>query len=326
MIPTWLRSIAVALLGVVASCGRNPALEITFAHSAPPQSLIALSAEEFARRANERLAGSAHVTVFGSAALGGDEVILQKLKLGTVDIGLNATVMSSVVDAFALFEMPYLIVDRDHMRRIERELFWPVIAPQAEQKGYKVLGVWENGFRHITNNSRPIVTPADLRGIKLRTPSSPWRVRLFETFGANPTPLPFAEVFMALQTGVVDGQENPLSNVVTGKLGEVQKYLSLTRHVYSPAWVITGVDHWASLPSDVTTVLEQVAHETQEYVFATAERLDKGYLDELRATGIAINEADRASFVKASQPVYDAFGATVPGGRELIERALQLAK
>ncbi len=309
-----------------SACRSGHAIEISFAHSAPPNSLIAQSAEEFARRANERLVGRASVSVFGAAALGGDEVVLQKLKLGTVDIGLNATVMSSVVDAFALFDMPYLIADREHMRRIERELFWPIIAPQAEEKGYKVLGVWENGFRHITNNVRPIVTPADLRGIKLRTPSSPWRVRLFETFGANPTPLPFAEVFMALQTGVVDGQENPLSNIAGAKLGEVQKYLSLTRHVYSPAWVITGVDHWNSLPRDVTSVLEQVAPETQDFVFATAARLDQGYLNELRATGIAINEADRASFERASQPVYDAFAASVPGGKALIDRALSLVR
>ena len=320
----------IAVFGFTAglsgcSLGEGP-LELKVAHSASPESLIGLSADEFARRANEKLGDRATVVVFGSSLLGGDEVVLQKLKLGTVDMSVTSTVLSSIVDALALFEMPYLVRDRQHMRRIEEELFWSTLEPRVEAEGYKVLAVWENGFRHVTNNTRPIVTPGDLHGLKLRTPRSPWRIKVFEVFGANPSPLSFSELFMALQTGVMDGQENPLSNIVTSGLHQVQEYLSLTRHVYSPAYLTVGAEHWARLPEDVRQILEETARATEEFVFANAARMDARLLRELKQAGMLVNEVDRESFMAASQEVYDVFGASVTGGRELIERALALGK
>lgn len=323
--PEWReRLLAWGVLALVGCAGDPAGLEIKLAHSAAPQSLIALSAEEFARRANERLADRARVVVFGSAQLGSDEAVLNKLKLGTVDIGLNSTVMESVVEEFALFEMPYLVQGRDHMRRIAQEVFWPSLAPRAEAAGFEVLALWENGFRHVTNNTRAIVTPSDLAGIKLRTPSSPWRLKLFRGFGANPAPLPFTDLFLALQTGLMDGQENPLSNVVTAKLDEVQTYLSLTGHVYSPAYVTAGAESWAALPDDVRAILEETAREMEDFAYATAERLDAAFLAQLRESGMLVNEADRASFADASEGMYQEFGDAVPSGRALIEAVLAL--
>ncbi len=267
-----LRRLGVAACIGLAGCSSGSAtLELRLAHSGSPVSLIGLSADEFARRANGRLGDRATVVVFGSSLLGGDEVVLQKLKLGTVDMSVTSTVLSSIVDALALFEMPYLVKDRRHMRRIENELFWATLEPRVEEEGYRVLAVWENGFRHITNNTRPIVTPADLRGLKLRTPRSPWRVKVFQTYGANPSPLSYSEVFIALQTGVMDGQENPLSNIVTSRLHEVQEYLSLTGHVYSPAYLTVAGERWARLPDDVREILETTARATQEFVLTKAE-------------------------------------------------------
>ncbi len=321
---------SVFALGLIAfnfACGSaSETIDLKLAHSAAPQSLIALSAQEFARRANERLGDRARIAVFGSGQLGGDAVVLQKLKLGTVDMSVPSTVMSSAVEAFALFEMPHLVRDREHMRRIERDIFWPALAQRAEEEGYKVLAVWENGFRHLTNNTRPIETPGDLRGIKIRTPRSPWRVRVFREFGAQPSPLPFSEVFLALQTGVMDGQENPLSNVVTARFHDVQRYLSLTAHVYSPAYVVVGVERWAELPQDVREILAEVARSTQQFVITAAAELDARLLDELRETGIQINRPDQTSFREASRAVYDEFGATVPGASEWIATALALVE
>ena len=300
-------------------------LDIQIGAVSAPGSLISATAEEFARRVNERLAGKVHVTFFGSSQLGNDEVMLQKLKLGTMDFSVPSTIMSSTVDEFGLFEMPYLIKDRDHMRLVKQEIFWPTMEPAAEAKGYKVLALWENGFRHITNNTRAINVPADLEGVKLRTPRGLWRVKLFQTFGANPTPMPLSEVFVALQTGVIDGQENPLAQLTSFKFEEVQTYLSLTSHVYSPAYLLTGLNHWNQLPEDVRRVLEETGREMEDYVYAEAERLDQRLLEALRESGIQINEADRDSFLEASRPIYEAFGSTVSGGREMIETAMRLA-
>ena len=209
--PTGLRpTLCLLLATALAACGGGSGgpQELKFGHVGEPGSLFALSADEFARRANARLPEGYEVVTFGSSQLGGDEVLLQKIKLGTVEFALPSTVMSSQIDEFGLFEMPYLVRDREHMRAIEEEVVWPDLVPLAEAGGYRVIAVWENGFRHVTNNVRPIETPEDLAGVKLRTPRGVWRVKLFQTLGANPTPMALSEVFIGLQTGVIDGQEN----------------------------------------------------------------------------------------------------------------------
>ncbi len=321
----WLVSLAAMLL--LVSCGENSSeggvIELQIGTVTAPGSLVSASSEEFARRINERLEGRVRVEFFGSSQLGNDEVLVQKLKLGTLDFAVPSTIMSSLVEEFGLFEMPYLVRDRDHMRRIGEEIFWPSLAPAAEA-GYRVLGLWENGFRHITNNTRPIYTPEDLSGIKLRTPRGEWRFKLFRVFGANPTPMPLAEVFVALQTGVIDGQENPFAQLASLKFHEVQEYLSLTGHVYSPSYLLTGVNRWNRLPVDIRAVIEQTAREMQDFVYSEAERMDRELLEELRASSIEINEADRERFLEASGPIYEEFGNAVPSGADLIQTAIRL--
>src|SRR5438093_6602147 len=275
-------SVVAALAALFAGIA-GAQTEIKFGHVGEPASLFSASAEEFAKRANAKLGVKAKVVVYGSSQLGGDKERRQKLKLGTVDIAIPSTVMSSEADMFGVFEMPYLVKDRNHMRRIEKEVFWPKIAPEAEKKGLKVLAVWENGYRHITNSKRPINVPADLQGIKLRVPEGKWRVKMFQAYGANPSPMKFSEVFTALQTGVMDGQENPFTQIYSAKFQEVQKYLSLTGHVYTPAYVAVGAKKWATLPDDVRRVPEDTAKETQAFVYAAAEKDDTEQSGPLKA-------------------------------------------
>jgi tripartite ATP-independent transporter DctP family solute receptor len=318
---------AAAVLAIAAAVpAHGQGIEIKLAHSSEPGSIFQVSADEFAKRANAKLAGKAKVTVYGSAQLGADKELLQKLKLGTVEISLPSSIMSSESDVFGVFDMPYLVKDRAHMQRIEREVFWPAIAPTVDAKGLKVIAVWENGFRHITNNRRPINVPDDLKGIKLRVPEGKWRVKMFQAYGANPTPMKFSELFTALQTGVVDGQENPFANIVSAKFYEVQKYLSLTNHLYTPAYVTVGTKKWAALPTDVRQVLEETARDVQPFVYATAEKWDTDLLDKLRTSGIQINQANREAFVSASRPIYEEFSRDVAGAKALIDKSLALAK
>jgi tripartite ATP-independent transporter DctP family solute receptor len=318
-----------AAFGILAGAIIAPAwaqIEIKIGHVGEPGSLFQQSSDEFARRANAKLAGKAKVIVFGSSQLGGDKEMIQKLKLGTLDMAVPSTVMSSEVDLLGIFEMPYIVKDRAHMQRIEKEIFWPKIEPEVEKKGLKVLALWENGVRHITNNKRPIRTPADLKGIKLRVPEGKWRVKMFQEYGANPSPMKFSELFTALQTGVMDGQENPFTQIYSAKLHEVQKYLSLSGHVYTPAYVTVGSKKWASLPADVRQVLEDTAKETQAYVYQTAVKDENDLLVKLKASGIQVNDVDQDSFVAASKGIYEEFGKEVPGAKELIDRAIALRK
>lgn len=301
-------------------------IEIKLGHVGEPGSLFQMSSDEFARVANARLAGKAKVVVYGSSQLGGDKEMIQKLKLGTIDMALPSTVMTSEVDLFGIFEMPYIVKDRAHMARIEKEVFWPSIAPLAEKKGLRVLAVWENGYRHITNNKLPINVPADLKGIKLRVPEGKWRVKMFQEYGANPSPMKFSELFTALQTGVMDGQENPLTQIYSAKLHEVQKFLSMSGHVYTPAYLTVGTKRYDALPADVRKILEETARETQAYVYATAVKAETDLLAKLKQSGLKVNEVDKNAFIAASKGIYDEFGKDVSGAKELIDRAVALGK
>lgn len=320
--------LATAFVAALAAGLAAPAaaqVEIKLGHVGGPGSLFELSANEFARRANERLGNRARVVTFGSSQLGGDRELMQKLRLGTVELAIPSSIMSSEVDAFGMFEMPYLVKNREHMRKIEAEIVWPSLAPMAEARGYKLLAVWENGFRHITSN-KAIVRPQDLAGMKLRVPQGKWRVKMFQAYGANPSPMALQEVFVALQTGVMDGQENPLTQIYSSKFQEVQKNLSMTGHVYTPAFLAAGARRFNALPADVRQILEQAARETQAYVYEQAARLDNELLDKIKAAGVRVNEADKDAFIAASRPVYEEFAKEVPDGGKLVERAIALGR
>jgi len=321
--------LAAALCAGAFMFGPVPAfaqIEIKLGHVGHPGSLFQMSADEFARRANAKLGNKAKVVVYGDSQLGGDKTMLQKLKLGTLDMALPSTVMSSEVDLFGLFELPYIVKSREHMKKIEKAIFWSKLEPAAEKKGLKILAVWENGYRDITNNKRPIKEPSDLQGIKLRVPQGKWRVKMFQQYGANPSPMKFSELFTALQTGVMDGEENPLTQIYSAKLQEVQKYLSMSGHVYTPAYLTVGLNHWKTLPPDVRKILEDTAKETQAYVYETAEKQDKELLQKLKDAGMQVNEVDKPAFIKASKPIYEEFAKDVPGSKPLIDKAVALGE
>ena len=302
------------------------ALELKFGHVGKPGSLFAETVENFAKIANAKLGSKAKVTVFGSSQLGDDKAGMQKLKLGTVDMWLPSSVMASIHDEFGVFDMPFIIKDRNHMMKVEKSVL-PKMAKNLEAKtGYQFIGVWENGFRHITNNVRPINLPDDLKGIKLRTPKSKWRLKMFQSYGANPTPMAFSEVFTALKTGTMDGQENPYAQIASAKFQEVQKYLSITSHVYTPAYVAVHKDHYSKIPADVRKILEAAAKENQKFVYKRAAELEKSLLDVIKKAGVKVNTANNAAFVKASKGVYDEFASEVATGAGLVKEISALAK
>jgi tripartite ATP-independent transporter DctP family solute receptor len=321
----WTIGVCAGFLAFGGLVESATALDIVLAISAKPGSTQYVTAEEFTSRANELLGDKAKVIFYGSAQLGKDKDLMQKLKLGTVHLTMPSSVMSSIAPEAGLFDMPFLVKDRAHLNRIEHKIFWPQIAPAIEAKGYKVIGFWENGIRHITNNVKPINTPADLKGVKIRTPKSTWRVKMFSEWGANPTPMSFSEVFVALQTGVIDGQENPFTNIAAAKLNEVQKYLSVTGHVYTPSYLTTGAKQWDKLPEDVRQILEETAVAVQGWMYATGT-MDDMLLREKLGSDMEVNVADRAAFVEASKPIYEEFAKEVPTGKAMIDAALALAE
>jgi tripartite ATP-independent transporter DctP family solute receptor len=322
---SFKKIILAASLSIIASSAFAEKIILKYGHVGKPGSLFEASVEEFAKRANAKLGDMAEVQTFGSSQLGKDKELLQKLKLGQITFSLPSSVMSSVADEFGVFEMPYIIKDREHMKRVQGAIGESVLQKASNAKGYQILAYWENGFRNITNNTRPINTPDDLKGVKLRTPKGAWRVKMFKLYGANPTPMAFSEVFTALKTNVIDGQENPYAQIWSAKFQEVQKYLSITGHVYTPAYVLVSNEHFAKLPADIQKILTETAQETQAYVYELAAQLEKDLLQNLIDGGITVNTADKDAFIAASKPIYDEFSTSIDGGAELIKTVQDLA-
>jgi tripartite ATP-independent transporter DctP family solute receptor len=310
--------LAIAALWPAAAAAQQP-ITIRLGHVGFPGSLFDITGQKFAQDVNHALKGRVEVRVFHSSQLGSDEQMIKGIRVGAPEMQIPSTVMSTVDQRYGVFEMPYLIVSRAHMKKaaenrdVQKALFEPLPA-----RGIRVLGVWENGFRHITNNVRPIARPEDLKGIKLRVPGGIWRVKMFQAYGANPSPMPFAEVYSALQSGVMDGQENPFSQISSAKFHEVQKFLSLTGHVYTPAFLIVSEEFWKKLPKDVQDTIARIASATGDFARSEGDRLDRELQSKL-APPMQSNQPDKEAFIKASAGVYEEFGKQVPGGTELIK-------
>jgi tripartite ATP-independent transporter DctP family solute receptor len=317
-----LTFVAAALLSAGTASAQT---EIKFGHVGNPGSLFAQSVDGFAAKVNAKLGNKAKLVVYHSSQLGSDGELLKKLKLGTVDLALPSTVMTSVAGEFGVFEMPYLVQNRAHAARIAKDIIHPTLGPIVEKQGYKILAVWENGYRHITNSKRPIVKPDDLKGLKLRVPGGVWRVKMFQAYGASPSPMEFKEVFVALQTGVMDAQENPLAQIFSARFHEVQKYLSLTGHVYTPAYVTAGAS-WQRLPADARKIVEDELKASEPGILQLAEEVDNELAGKMKSAGMAVNEADKQAFINASKAIYEEFAKQVKGGQELIDKSLSLAK
>lgn len=317
-----MRALAVVLALVLLTPAAAAAQQvIRLGHVGFPGSLFDIVATEYAKRVNEALRGKVEMRVFHSSQLGTDEQMIKGIKVGAPEMFLPSTIMSTVEQRYGVFEMPYIIVSRAHMKKVaenaevQRALFEPL-----PRQGLRMVGVWENGFRHITNNVRPVVKPDDLKGIKLRVPGGVWRVKMFKAYGANPSPMAFAEVYSALQSGVMDGQENPLAQIWSGKFHEVQKYLSMTGHVYSPAYIVASEAFWQKLPADQRQVIEKITVETGDFARATGERLDRELAEKMAAGGqIKVNEVDKEAFIRASAAIYEEFGKEVKGGADLVK-------
>ena len=318
--------LSVILGSAVLSLGLWPAavqaqqpVTIRLGHVGFPGSLFDITGNKFAQDVNAALKGRVEVKVFHSSQLGSDEQMIKGIRVSAPEMQIPSTVMSTVDQRYGVFEMPYLIVSRAHMKKAaENQQVQKALFESLPARGIRVLGVWENGYRHITNNVRPIVRPEDLKGIKLRVPGGVWRVKMFQAYGANPSPMPFAEVYSALASGVMDAQENPFSQIASAKFQEVQKFLSLTGHVYTPAFLIVSEDFWKKLPKDVQDTLARIARATGDFARSEGDRLDRELMAKL-APPMRSNEPDKEAFIKASAAVYEEFGKQVAGGTELVK-------
>ncbi len=293
--------LAASLALVLPAAVQAQVLQIN--SSLPDGSFAHAFLTEFKTRVEAELP-SMDVQIFMGNTLGSEEDVLQGLGFGTHHASLSASAVVQVNPRTAVFDLPYLFEDRDKVQQFANSAAFDLLAEGFAGRGIVLAALWDNGFRVITNSVRPIVTPEDMRGLKIRTPTSRQRVAMFNTLGANATPLSFGEVYSGLDQGVIDGQENPAQIADSARFYEVQSYMSLSNHVYLPTFMLFG-EPWlnAQTPEVRETVL-RIAAETAPWTFAWGEETDARILEEL-ADKIAINEIDFGAFQAAALPLYD---------------------
>jgi TRAP-type transport system periplasmic protein len=312
-----IRNIAAVFIIFLSNCARAAEpYTIHLAHIGGPGSLLWISGEEYADRVAKLSRGTVRVALHPNSELGGDSVVIQKLLTGEADLAIFASVMSSIASEFGVFEMPFLVRDRDHVRRFRDTIMQSYLKPAAENKGYRALAMWELGFRHIVNNKRAIDHPGDLSGLKLRVPLGEWRIRMFRAYGAEPVPLDFKDILPGIEAGKIDGLEAPLDLIYSAHLERAQKYLTLSRHIYSPSFLVMGQERFQKLPVSVRAILEKAAMEMQDWVLRKGEELDAEFLGKLQPF-LEVNEVDRLSFTIQSMPIYAEY-TNVPVNKSLV--------
>lgn len=297
---TFLTAASVAIFPVIASA--QSVMQIN--SSLPEGSFAHVFLQEYETLLEAAAPGEIDVQIFMSNTLGKEEDVLQGLGFGTHQASLSASAVSQINTRTSIFDLPYLFEDRAAVQTFIDSPAGEMLAEGFAGTGMVLAAMWDNGFRQITNNVRPVVTPADLEGLKIRTPTNRQRVEMFNTLGANATPLSFGEVYSALDQGTIDGQENPANVVDTAKLFEVQDYMSLSNHVYLPTFLMIGEPFLASLDEDLRAKVISVAKDVAPWSFEWGETTDTETIAAL-ADRIAINEIDFAAFQAAAAPLYE---------------------
>ncbi len=275
--------------------------------------------ERFGKILEKARPGEYKVQVYASAQLGNERVMQEALTLGSLEVVVTG-LLNIYEPKFAVLEAPFLFRDRAHILKVQESEVVQKLAASLPPKGLRLIGFVENGFRNITNNRRPINTPADVKGLKIRTPENLAQVETFRALGAQPTPMPFAELYNALRQDVVDGQENPLQNIYDGKLYEAQKHLALTGHIYNSAYVVISEDFFKRQKPDQQKAIVEAVREATLWQFNYIRDLDGQLLQTLKDKGMQVTTPDQAAFRAATAPAYDAFYAKLgPDAKAIIE-------
>jgi tripartite ATP-independent transporter DctP family solute receptor len=282
-------------------------------------------ADDLAKRTGNKLKARG----FGNASLGSDTQMQNALIGGAQEmmVGSTATLVGIVKD-FGVYDLPFLFNNEKEADAVLDGPFGQKLAAKLQEKGLVGLVYWENGFRNLTNTKRPVAKMEDMQGIKLRVMQNPVYIDMFNSFGANAVPLPFSELFTALETKTVDGQENPVNTIQSSKFYEVQKYLSITKHVYSPWIVLASKKWWDGLSADEKKALEESAAASRDFERKDSREASVKAIDFLKDKGMQVtmvSDAELARMREKAKPAFDKFAAE--GGAEVVkELQAEIAK
>lgn len=304
---TILKMLVAGIALATLACGAasaQTAIKIGHGHSENHSFHQAMM--KFGEALEQKAPGAFTVTIFPQAQLGSEREMQEQLTTGTLEMTITG-VLAIYEPKITLLELPFLFRDRDHIQKAQSSEAVDALFSALPEKGIRLVGFLENGFRHITNNSRPINSPEDVNGMKIRTPENLAQIETFKTLGASPTPMPFSELYAALRQGVVDGQENPLQGINDGKLFEVQKHLALTGHIYNSAYIIISESFYQELNPEEREAIEAALKEATDWQFNYLAERDGELLEALKSGGMEVTQPDREAFRAATAPAYDAF-------------------
>mgnify|MGYP000259444872 CR=1 FL=1 len=315
-------ALALTLALVAAAPAAAQEIRIRFAGNLPPENSNSRAMEVFKQEVERRSNGAIRVDTFPAMQLGGAKDNLDQVKTGTLQAAyLSTAFMTGFVPKLGVFNLPFLFKDRETAFRILDGPLGQELEREMERAGFKSLGFWENGWRHITNSKRPIAVPEDLAGLKIRLQNNSVHLRTFKLLGANPVPMDIKEVYAAMQQGVIDGHENPFCNTLNLKFYEVQKYLTVSGHFYDLMGAIMNKRFYDRLPRDAQQIVDAAARAATEFQRRQAAADDLGCFEELKRKGMQVttmSPAALARFRELTRPVYREFEREL--GRDLIER------
>src|SRR5512143_42376 len=307
---------AAALAAPAAFAQTTLKMNISVAQNSPYGAAI----DTFAREVESRTGGRYKIQNFYSGALGAEREPIEGLQLGTLDLTMTSTgPVPNFVPEIAILDIPFLFRDYAHARAVLDGPIGQDLLNKFPAKGIQALAWGENGFRHMTNSKHPVNTPDDLKGLKMRTMENPVHIQAYKAFGIIPTPMAFTEVFTALQQGTVDGQENPVSIIMSAKLDQVQKYMTMTGHVYSPALILMSKAQWDKLSAADKQGFSDAAKEAVKANRARIDDDERKAVADLRGKGMAVVEVvDKTKFQAVLGPTYADFGKKF--GQDNIDR------
>jgi len=261
------------------------------------------AAVQFKDNVEKRTNGAIKIQIYPNNTLGSPPEILEQTRNGVVDIAVPTSGQLDKYDkAFAALMMPFAFNDLDHARRAMDGPMLGWLDPVAEKAGFEIIGVWEYGFRNLTNSKHPINTPADVKGLKIRTPPEMQLSAAMAALGANVQKIGFPELYLALSQGVVDGEENPVATIWSAKFYEVQKYLTLTRHTYQAIYQVVNLDTWKKLTPEQQKIMKEEGAAAGKLTRQLLQSEEAGLLEQLKAKGMQIATPDLKPFKEAMGP------------------------
>lgn len=306
-------------LGMIPNAFSAP-VTLKLAHVVSTSAPYHIGAMELAKLVDQKTKGQLKIEIYPGGQLGkGERECIEGLQIGTIDLVATSTGrVGGFLPQLLVVALPFLFRDNGHVDKVLDGPIGEGLLKDLSKAGIKGVAFWENGFRNLTNNKRPVNKPEDVKGLKLRTMENEVHMDAFRTLGADPTPMTWGEVYTSLQQGVIDGQENPINIIRTHKIYEVNKNLALTGHVYSPALLLMNENKFKSLAPDLQKALVEAGKEAAKFERKFIRDNEAKMLEELKGFGMQVTTPDKKLFQKATEPTYKKYEARF--GKDLIDK------